>query len=195
MSAVEDLCNKALSHLRGDNVATINVGIDGERCQEWYETAVTRCLREYDWGFARGREALVEHADDPPDQWLFRYTYPACVRVLRIWNPAGENAAPVPYSRELNDAKTAKTIVTNQPDAIAICTYRVAEALFPPEFVEATSYLLAHYVAFDITGKIVIKDKMLQYYENKAARGAATDANEDKSENETRDAEWVEGRI
>jgi len=185
----------ALSHLRGETITTMGVGVNGVRCQLWYEQAVLRSLREYDWGFARSRVTLSAHADAPPDQWAYRYTFPTCVKFLRIWNPAGENAPPIPYQKELNAAGTAVTILTNEPDAIAVVTLRVAESLFTPEFIENVSNLMAHYLAMDVTGKMMIKREMLQYYQTTGSKNAGTDANEDKPDNETRDAEWVEGRM
>ena len=161
----------------------------------WYEYARLSTLEAYDWSFARKRLALTVHADAPPDEWAFRYTYPTgAVAIRKIWNPLGESADAVPYELEQIAAGTAKCILTNMEDAIAIYTVDVTTtSLFSPTFVLAFSRKIAECIAYSLTGKESVRDAQTQHF-NQAIRQASLLDAQQAVKSPPRDSDWIRGR-
>lgn len=88
----------------------------------------------------------------------------------------------------------SKVVLTDLEDAMALYTCDMQTyARFSPLFVEAWSYALAHAIAYQITGKNSIKDRMMQDFREKLREAAAAEGNEG-NEGELRDADWITGR-
>lgn len=195
----------ALSPVNIGNLALSNVGskssiedmngasTEAKRIKQWYNPSRQQVLEAYDWSFARKREAMSLDGDDPPDQWTYRYQYPAdCIAIRRIWNPAGEKAPPVPFALETSNGR--KTVLTDMEDAVAIYTYDVTDSgLFSMHFSMTLSYLIGAYIAMSLTGKRTIKQDCLEIYNKMIMAAPAQNANENV-EPEPKDADWISGR-
>lgn len=201
ISAVR-IANLALSHLgQGTSIETLDFNIDNSpeayQAGLWYDFAKEQVLVAYDWSFARFRETLVDHADDPPDGiWAYRYVYPVnCLVMREIENSAAPPGDASPFVVEMDLAGTEKTILTNVDDATGIYTRKITDtSLFSPFFVITLSYLLAHYMAMGITGRRKDQQEMIANFAGMIRLAPAHDANE-MVEGPPREAESIRGRI
>lgn len=192
--------NLALSKI-GDRGRIESFSEQSTQAQEislWYDFAREEVLRAYNWSFARKRQTLAAHAEAPPaGLWAYRYQYPAtCVAFRRIVNPFGRQSDRVPYEIEVGEDEGAetKTILTNLGSAVGLFTQNVANTTrFSPFFIQCLATLLGHYIAFALTGKTDIADKMGQLYARMIESAPQYDANEEAAEPE-RDAVWVRAR-
>ena len=197
-----------ISPTRIANLALSNVGTkstieslsedsaEANECDLWYEFAREEALKAHNWSFARKRFTLALHGDDPPDEWGFRYQYPAdCLAIRLIQNPAGTTADPIPYRVEMSDDGMTKSILTNLEDAAVIYTFnQQTTAFFTPYFVKMMSYLLGGYIAFTLTGKRSVRADMVKQYEKLLVTAPAYDANEGQN-GPPREAEWIRDRF
>ena len=176
------ICNMALSNLGNSSlIEAIDEGSpESNLANLWYDIARQGALAGFDWNFARKRLALAEHSEAPPDEWVYRYQYPAdCVKFRLLENPLGPQEDPVPYAVEVESTKAVRTILTDLGEATGIYTFDcVTTGLFSPHFALTFSYSLAHYMAFAITGKMSVKKDMLQIYMSLVSAAATTDAQE-----------------
>ena len=199
------IANMALSHIgeRQDIEGLDEDTVEAHACELWYHYARLEVLAAYDWSFARARVVLSPHGDtiSTTDNqplagvWGFRYKYPGdCVNMRKLQHPNAPPGDAIPFSVELNLAKTEKTILTDQEFAVGVYTFdQETVSLFSPHFVAAFSHNLAQHIAFTLTGKIGIKKAMLRAYQGLLLQAPATDANEGV-EPPIRDAEWIRGR-
>lgn len=190
--------NMALSFVgaKRDIVTALTDDVAGAKAVNlWYEYARLSTLEAYNWNFARKRVALAVHADAPPAEWAYRYTFPAStVAIRKIWNPMGETADAIPYDIELIAAGTAKCIVTNAQDAIAICTADVTNtSLFSPTFAVAFARKIAELIAYSITGKESVQNLQTQHFNFLIQQAAALDAQQTVKD-PPRDTDWIRGR-
>ena len=164
-------------------------------CKLWYHHARQQVLEGYDWTFARRRVTLAEHSEDPPDEWGYRYQYPAtCLKVRSIVTGLRDDSDPVPLEVELNEDGTQKTILTDWPDAVILYTSDVeTTSMFTPHFIICLSYLLGHYIAPKMTSKGNKVQEMYQQYLRCLAIAPSMDANENVKK-PPREAEWIRGR-
>ena len=183
MAAVDktNIANLALSHLREkgfiENIETSNQS-EAKNANLWYDPARRQVLVDFDLGFARKRQTLTAHANDPSDDWAFRYQYPASsIQARYIENPLGRGRPPVPFLLEQSDDGT-QSILTDAEDAVLVFTRDVTDTLFfTPHFVLGFSYLLAHYMAGALTGKKSIQDDTLAKYNLMINIAGANEAN------------------
>ena len=161
----------------------------------WYEYARLQTLEAYDWNFAKKRLTLAVHADAPPTEWAYRYTYPANIVAVRsIWNPLGQIPDAIEYEIELIAAGTAKCILTNAQNAIAMCTADITTpSLFSPSYVIAFARKLAECIAYTLTGKESIQNIQTQHFGLMIQQAAALDASQSVRP-KPRDADWIRDR-
>jgi hypothetical protein len=192
--------NLALSKI-GDRGRIESLDENSTQAQEislWYDFAREEVLKAYNWSFARKRLTLAPHAEDPPaGLWGFRYQYPPdCVSMRRLVNPFGRQADREPYNIESGNDEGAvtQTILTNLGCAVGLYTENVADPTrFSPYFIQCHSTLLAHYIAFALTGKTQIAEQMGALYNRLISSAPQFDANEEAAEPE-RDAVWTRAR-
>jgi hypothetical protein len=177
------IANMALSHI-GASSAIENLSENTAEAQAtdlWYDFSRLQTLEAFDWSFARKRQALALHPEDAPDGiWTFRYQYPAdCVAFRKIQNPLGPEADAVPFEIELSSDGLTKTILTDCEDAIGVYTMDLeTTSLFSAFFVEALSFMLAHHIAYSVTGKRSLRQDMLNTFNEYILRAPAQNANE-----------------
>jgi hypothetical protein len=200
MSSELDICNMALSHL-GVSVEIQDLAAErskeAQACRRFYEPTRDEVLRDFDWSFARRREALAKVADDPDTYWSFSYRRPANALAIRsLPNDAGiridTSASRVVFS-EGSDA-TGELIFTDQIDAEVIYTVRETNAeKFPPDFVHALSLLLASKIGPRVAGgdQFKLADRAFGLYRLAIQKAQANAANENARLDPEPDAEMV----
>jgi hypothetical protein len=192
-----NIANLALSniHARSTIQSLTENSTEARLAKLWYDHARRQALAEFDWGFARIRQALAEHSvAAPTNEWNYRYQYPAlCLAPRYIENPAGLDADSPPMST-VNAGDGTISIVTDAEDAVLLFTSDVETvALFTPHFVTTLSFLLAFYIAGPITSKDKIKQNMIGAYFANVNVAAAHDANQSVPR-APREAEIIRGR-
>lgn len=192
------ICNLALSNIgHNSSIESLTEGSpEADECNLWYDESRLEALEAYDWNFARKRLTLALSGDDAPSGvWIYRYQYPSDAVIIRkLQNPAGETADVVPYSIELNDDATAKTVLTNLSEAVAVYTRDLeAPSLFAPYSIKMLAASLASNIAFALTGKLAMAKAMTELFTTLSLAAPAFNANEDK-ETPPREAEWIRGR-
>ncbi len=190
------IANLALSHIgqRSTIESLEEESAEAGECDLWYDFSRTEALKAFNWTFARKRITLALHGDAAPDEWGFRYQYPAdCLVVRLVPNPAGPNADAVPYEVEISGDNT-KSILTNLESATAIYTFnQQTTEFFTPFFIKVLSYLLASYIAFALTGKRSLRADMVTKFDSEILKAPAHDANEGQKA-PAREAEWIRAR-
>ena len=162
----------------------------------WYDPARLQALAEFDFGFARRRRQLAVHSEPPPQDWAFRYQYPAdCVQPRYIENPLRPDAPPIRFEVEVADDNT-RCVLTNIEEPRFVFTFdQDSTTFFTPHFVLGLAYLLGHYMSGAITGKGSIQRDMMDGYRLAMTQGAAIEANATAaSTTGAPDAEWISFR-
>lgn len=190
------IANMALSHIGKGTIEDIDLeqSAEAKACSLWYGFSHQQALRAHDWSFARKRIALATHNDAAPDDWAYRYQYPAdCLALRHLINPLGRTAAAIPFKVEISDDGT-KSILTDLEQASALYTFnQQTTSLFSPFFTEMFSFLLAHHIAFGLTGKRDLRSDMFTIYRSMKEQAPAYDANEG-IQDDPREAPWIEAR-
>jgi len=170
--------------------------IEAKQIKLWYDFARMQALAALDWNFARKRLTLTTDVDAAPTaEWNFRYQYPVdCLALRRLVNPVSKSADAVPFTVETNVGATAKTILSDLDSATAVYTFDLTDTgLFSSVFVNALSFLLAHQIAFALTGKRSVQtDNMQKYFAT--LRFAASFNKMETIEPAPRETEWIRGR-
>ncbi len=191
------IANLALSHVgTKSTIESLNEdSAEAKECKLWYDFAREETLKAHNWSFARKRFTLALHGDDAPDEWAYRYQYPAdALAIHHLVNPAGAAADPVPFAVEMNNDGMTKTILTDLESACAVYTFnQQVTAFFTPYFIKLLARLLAHYVAFALTGKMSLANKQFTIYETLLPKAPAHDANEGQKA-PPRDVDWIRAR-
>lgn len=151
-----EICNLALSHL-AVSVDIANLETERTReslaCRRFYDQVRDEVLRDFDWPFARRRVKLALVEERPNTEWMFAYRMPAnCLKFRRIVGML-RNEAPdqrIPFALERDDE--GLLILSDHYDAEGVYTSReLVVSIYPPDFVEAMSLLLASYIAPRVT--------------------------------------------
>lgn len=195
MASVADICNLALSHL-GDSATVTSIdppegSAQAEHCARFYPMARDLMLESHDWAFAT-RRADLALTGTAPDAWEYSYARPAnCIKVVGVYpeDYADDDADGVDFVEENN------LIYTDAENASVRYLTRVTDTTkFPPGFVTALSWLLAHYLAGPIRkGDNKIKDFTYQMYVRMLAAAAASDAST-RSVTRTHTVTWMSDR-
>ena len=198
MPSVISICNEALSHIGAKStIAQLDErSAEARACNQHYDTCRLEVLEAYEggWNFARSRMTLATHGEDPPDQWSFRYQYPAnCVKALLIWNPSGPDEPRIPFEIE-QAADGSRSILTDLDDAVLIYTKETTDAnLFSRLFCTALSYLIATKICLRLTGDLKVLAVVQNNYLGTLQKSEASNANEGGKREEP-DASWIKAR-
>lgn len=187
----------ALSHI-GDNTNVENFDQKGaapSQLKIWYNPARIAALEAYDWTFARKRIQMATHGQPADGQeYCFRYDYPNDMLTPRyIVNPAGKGKPPVPYAIE-DAGDGTRSVVTNLDQAKMVYTSNVTDpSMWPMHFIQALSYQLAFLIAWPLTKKVNVQDRMDKAWDRALIRSKARDINQEMREPEP-DADWTQDR-
>lgn len=196
-SSKTEIAQLALSNIHNEttveDIDTENTTL-AATCRLWYDTARKAALTDFDWSFARKRLTLASHNESPPDEWSYRYQYPAdCLATRRIPNPVDRNGPPTPFEVATAPDGT-RSILTDLDDAVLVYTWDVEDTLlFSPAFDLALAYKLALYLAGPLTAKASLKKDLAVAYRTSIIMAAAQDANQ-QMDRPPPDASWIQGR-
>jgi hypothetical protein len=192
------ISNMALSNCgSSDVIESLNEkSTAAEQCLLWYDFARRQALEAHNWSFARKRDTLALHSDPAPSGWYYRYAVPAdYIKARLIENPGGFDLDAIPFDAESALTVNEQTILTDQPEAILVYTFdQAAVVRFSPLFVVTLSYLLAHYVAYPVTGNKSTKQQMLEAYSGLLRSAAGSNAQEGVAR-QPRDGEGIRARL
>lgn len=165
-------------------------------CAAWYVTARDEALRDFPWSFANMRAVLVEHDDDPVDDWTYRYALPGDFLSVRHLLAVGSGTNPQPFEMVLSADGSEKTICCNLEPGNAVLAYtRKSEdpELYDSEFLSMFALKLATLVCVPITG-----DEKRQLALARAYIGALSAAKaitkQEARPTSVPDADWITAR-
>lgn len=188
------ICNGALArmgqtrYIKDLNEATT----EAKLCNTFYLQCLDDLLSDYPWRWATQPVTLALKTDEPVDKekWKYAYAYPSdcvCVQsVLQSSLTAYEGRIPdevlYTYRAPFAIRRTAgdTTILTNEQNAVALCTLRITDPLqYPPAFANALQWRLAVELALPLTGgKTTLRDNLMNYYLSAKDDAERKDANE-----------------
>ena len=185
MATKTDIANLALGHLK-ISLKLTDVDTDNTSTSRailgFYDLARDEVLRDFAWPFARKTKELSGQTLDPTTEWAYSYAYPTdCVKALRIVSGIRPetNTSKIPF--EIRYSSSKKRIYTDLEEACLEYTVQLTDTeRYDSDFVLMFSYLLAHYVAPQITGGDSFKlgDSALKLYaawKNKAQENAVNE--------------------
>lgn len=153
-----EICNLALGQaLSGKKISALTApkSREAEVCALHYGSTRDAVLESFPWPFATELITLPLLSGQPPG-YTYKYGLPAHVlTVQRIWNGAEleRDDQRIPYAiRRDSTAPTKRILVTDQTEAVAVCTVQVTETgVYSPTFVQALVYLLAAKIALELS--------------------------------------------
>lgn len=189
------ICNMALSHIGQGRIESLaEASPQAKQCKLWYDISREETLEAFDWSFARKRITLSADSEDPPESWAYRYQYPVCLTIRRLAHPSGEDYDPPPYTIELNDDGTRKTILTDLEDAVAVVTLSVTDPnLFTKHFAKTVARKLAGNIAYALTAKSEVEQTQTQWWTFYIHQAPSQNAREE-GQRPVREASWIEAR-
>lgn len=194
-----DIWNQAIGHL-GES---IEIGAETENtaaaraCRRFYDTCREKALRDAPWPFAKGYVALAQITGTiPVSEFKYAYRYPVGVVTVRrilngIWRVDDRQSA-IPY-RVGSDGQ-GLVILTDFPPSVVSTTDPTQnlpwvevtkavtdETLFPSDFVDALSFLLALRISPRVAGdKSALRKEAIALYQQSIARATANAFNEEQ---------------
>lgn len=217
MASEVDICNLALSNIRGGSINSLNeASVQAQNCKLKYPYARDQML-ETDWDFARALVPLAVLSSVDVFNWAYAYAYPVdCLHIRRLvlnYENVSSDApsiearlfdlgrtlpdldAPVEY--EVFNVSGVKVIAANEPNLRIVYTREITDPnLFSNNFVKALSHLLASELAIPIVGadkgqKLRVDE--LQIYQKYLDSALAESLN--RSYRRQPDSELITGRL
>ena len=127
---------------------------EARSCRSFYDTVVQMAIRAYEWPFATKFQSLGLIETTPTDEWDYSYTYPSeCLDLLRIVSGTRNDTVESRIPYKIAIIGDDKVILTDEPEAeVEMIFYNDTIEHWPPDFVLAVSFLLAHFIAPSVTG-------------------------------------------
>lgn len=169
---------------------TTDVSPEATAFNQFYDTALSATLSDFDWPFARKRATLAGQAALTNDEWLYSYTYPTdCVAARRVAGIVRNDSSwnYVRFTLRLNATDSAVLLLTDQDQAILIYTMlNVTIGLWPANFVTALCYRLASMMAPSVTSTggdpFQMSQRMMQFYNLHLHQAQSTSTNEERQD-------------
>lgn len=208
MASEVEVCNLALSNIRGGSINSLNEpSIQAQICKLKYPLMRDFLLTDFPWQFANGLKPLTLLTTELFN-WAFAWQYPAdCQQINRLVGSFEElgtdsGTAVISQSRqrlldsqlrtidelrrqipyEIFNVDGNRVIGTNEPDLRIDYRIEITDPnLFSPAFIIALSYLLAAEVAIPIIGAEMgrtLRSDSIALYRAYLASGMANDMNE-----------------
>ncbi len=203
------ICNLALDAIGARaTISDLTEGsAESAACLRQYQPALEATLQAAHWNFARKQATLTLLKDGtltPPDTvptpWLYEYAQPSDMlqgRYILGLNPASEAlvgygmGSPTPaypvssavrfiFSSDLDSGNNAiNVILTNQPQAVLVYTYRVANPnLFDSQFTRAFANYLGYLLVMPLNGDKSLGKDCYQIADMTCRAAMASDGNE-----------------
>lgn len=197
MSEVQ-ICNLGLVRIGSDPniVASLNEdSAEARACNAVYSIRRDALLAMAPWGFASSFVTLAATNQTAPTDWAYEYQYPNdCLSLIKIVNPAGRTAPPIPHKRGRN-AEGKNVIWTNQANAVALIVQQVTDPTrFSPDFADT----LAWAVGMDACVPLTHSEKILSFctkgYQLSLQNALRNNAGEEEIGTEGAPVDWLEVR-
>lgn len=169
------LCNLALGFVGQRQMITslTEASEEAQLCAVYYATARDMVLSSRAWRFATRRSVLALSTEERTN-WEYVYAVPALMmephEIASSMRPTPSIDARIPFDIELNDAGTARLILTDEPDAELIYSAQVNQVgLYSPPFVLAVAWQLAVFLA----NSLPVKPQLGQWCQQQADKHQA----------------------
>jgi hypothetical protein len=181
-----DICNMALGHI-GNSAFLSNV--DSQQttaavvCRQYYEQCRDMLLELREWNFATLTDTLAD-LDDAPDEWGFRYDYPAdCKRVNCIRHPntrvPATESEKIPYKVQKRSDGEGRVILCDLEDAVLEYNVLVEdETQFTSLFAQALAWCLASHIAIPLKANADIAKNATLMFQAWAMEASSHDGSE-----------------
>jgi hypothetical protein len=197
-----EIANLALAHLGvAKSIADLQTeqSTEANVCRRFYEIAKRSVLRSYPWPFATEIVELGLVEEEPTEEWLYSYRYPAnALHVRRLLNGIARNETnDVRESYRLAKDNQGKLIYCDKEDAEAeITVYVDDDAIESDDFKMAFSFLLAHYIAPTVTSGDPFKmgERAKANYLEEISKAKGTASNEEEID-ALPESEYARGRL
>lgn len=191
-----DICNLALSHVRGYPIQSITASSQEAReCRRLYLPAKDSTLEFHDWSFARKEKTLAVVSGETRSGWTYIYEFPSdCLAPRKIHNAASQHKK-IPFEVGVNSALNKRRIFTNEENAILIYTAQVVDAnIFTVQFKEALALKLGSDLAVPLNRDSKLKDDLYKAFTRKVLGSAADDANTSHKDYDDEPNPYVDAR-
>lgn len=203
MASEVDICNMALSSIRAGKIATLDEGsTEASECKTHYANVRDFLLETFAWPFATKVEDLALVGTPPPD-WLYQYAYPnQCRKAIEIVDSYGQSVdksgKPLyPFDTAYDETQNARVILCDVLYAKLRYVKGITDTtLFPATFSAALAALLAHRVAYALTGNLKVKQEAMQQFQYAISTAKVVPLNERQTREQGTppDASWVSAR-
>lgn len=199
MASEIDICNLALSNIRGGEINSLSESsVQARQCALRYPMLRDMMLKDSPWNFAHGIKALALLTSVPLQGWKFTYTYPAdCEEINRImmpedgvpdsrFVPSDFNGVVIPIQQipyKVYNVNGVRVIGCNQEKVHIDYRMKITNtSLFSSTFVLALSQLLAAEIAVAIVGAeqgLRLRDAAYTAYLEYLSAAVSSDMNEE----------------
>lgn len=200
MASETEICNLAISHLGvGKEIQNIETDNSDEAaaCRRFFDTARDATLRDSNWPFATKIATLALVEEEPNDEWAYSYRYPTdCLKVRRILSGSRNDTQSTRARYRVARDSGGLLIYSDTTDAEVEYTVREEDPqVYPPDFMMAFSYRLAHYIAPRVAGGewMSLADRALKLYAMEIKIASSTAFNEEVLD-EQPDSEFITTR-
>lgn len=191
-------CNMALGYLGAEGFQDLAQSRhkNAEYCNRYFDSALRSTLAGADWNFARVRRTLAAHAESPPDDWSYAYSFPSdCVKFRRFVEINRRTNTPTPFEVSLDPTKSNKWILTDLSPAQGILTAYISNlTLWDAEAFEALTWKIAALIAVPITRKLEVAQGYENIFQAKLRTAHVSDANEGQKD-EDDDSSFYKARL
>ena len=201
MPAKVEICNLSLTHL---GIGKTIENFDTEKSEEArafravYDIALRKTLRDYNWGFATMITDLALVEEDPNSEWGYSYRYPVdCINMKRILSGKRTDSRKSRVSYKIISDSQGVLVLTDQENAAMEYIFFADNPFtYPPDFVIAFSYYLAHLASARITlgDQFKLGDRAYKLYLVELSTAASRNFNEQQPDIEP-DSEFITERL
>ncbi len=196
-----EIANLALSHAGiGKEIANIETenSEEARACRRYYDLSLETTLRDHDWPFATKYATLGLVEEAPNAEWDFSYRYPAdCLKIRKILSGLvnDNRQSRIDFIEAQDDA--GRLLLTNEGSAqVKYTPFTTNISVYPPDFVMALSFRLAHYIVSRLTAgdPFQLAPKIFQKYMLELSKAQANAGNEIQEE-EHPESEYIRSRL
>lgn len=191
MASKVEICNLSSTHLGiGHSISNFDTDAseEGAAYRAVYDIVLKTVLRKYPLPFTTKIITLALVEEDPNSEWEYAYRYPTdCIAIRRILSGtrADTRQSRIPYKMGMDSQGIV--IWTDQENVEIEYTYYANNPHhYPPDFVIAFSYYLAHIVSKRITvgDQFKLGERAYQMFLLEISEAVARGFNESQSEEE-----------
>ncbi len=202
MASEVDICNMALSGIRGGSINSLDeASLQAQQCKLKYPFLRDMLLRDVPWNFAHKEDALALLTDDLFN-WVYAYQYPSdCLYINKLilnFEEFGDTGDGVTRSRHIEDIYSPdlgrqvkyeiqnldgnRVIAANEPSLRISYRKKITDPnLFDMLFIQAFVKLLESELAIPIVGAEVgrqLRSDAIQLYKGYLEEATAATQNE-----------------